>query len=65
MGPVPVGTVVSDPAETTDKMMRVAVLDTKWAWATPKPCAAVHRGLVWIAKDAVSRDYPAVAAATR
>jgi hypothetical protein len=65
MGPVPVGTVVTDPAETTDKMMRVALLDTKWNWATPKPCAAIHSGLVWIQRDAVSRDYPAVAAATR
>jgi len=65
MGPVPVGTVVSDPAETTDRMMRVALLDTKWNWATPKPCAAIHRGLVWIQRDAVSRDYPPVAAATR
>jgi hypothetical protein len=65
MGPMPVGTVVSDPAETTDRMMRVALLDTKWAWATPKPCDAIHRGLVWIQRDAVSRDYPPVAAATR
>jgi hypothetical protein len=65
MGPVPVGTVVSDPAETTDRMMRVALLDTKWNWATPKPCAAIHRGLVWIQKDVVSRDYPPAAAATR
>ena len=65
MGPMPVGTVVSDPAETTDRMMRVALLDTKWNWATPKPCDAIHRGLVWIQRGAVSRDYPAVAAATR
>jgi hypothetical protein len=46
-------------------MMRVALLDTKWNWATPKPCDAIHRGLVWIQRDAVSRDYPPVAAATR
>jgi hypothetical protein len=65
MGTVPIGTVVSDPAETTDRMMRVALLDTKWAWATPKPCDAIHRGLVWIQRDAVSRDYPPPAAATR
>ena len=65
MGPVPVGTVVSDPTETTDRMMRVALLDTKWNWATPKPCAAIHSGLVWMQRDVVSRDYPAAAAATR
>jgi len=62
MAPMPVGTVVSDPAETTDRMMRVALLDTKWNWATPKPCDAIHRGLVWIQRDAVSRDYPPVGA---
>jgi hypothetical protein len=64
-GPVPVGTVVGEPVETSDKMMRVALLDTRWQWATPKPCAAVHRGPVWIQRDAVSRDYPSVAPGTR
>jgi hypothetical protein len=58
MGPMTVGTVVSDPIETTNRMMRVALLDTRWQWATPKPCPPFHRGLVWIARDAVSRDYP-------
>jgi hypothetical protein len=46
-------------------MIQVALLDTKWQWATPKPCAPIHRGLVWIQRDAVSRDYPPVAATTR
>jgi len=64
LGPIPVGTVVSDPVDTKDRMMRVALLDTKWQWATPKECAPVHRGLVWIQRDAVTRDYPSTAAGT-
>ena len=65
MGTIPVGTVVSEPLETSDRMMRVILLDTRWQWATPKPCAAIHEGPVWIQRDAVSRDYPAAAPATR
>ena len=65
-GTVPIGTVVSDPpAKTTDRMIRVVLLDTQWQWATPKPCPAIHQGGVWIQRDAVSRDYPSVTAVTR
>jgi hypothetical protein len=60
-GPISVGTVVSEPLQTTDSMMRVVVLDTQWQWATPKPCAAIHDGPVWIQRSGVSRDYPPVA----
>src|SRR5262245_1086219 len=65
MGPVSVGTVVSEPLDTTDSMMRVIVLDTVWQWATPKPCAAIHDGPVWIRRAGVSRDYPAPSSVTR
>ena len=62
MGTIPVGTVVSEPLETSDQMIRVILLDTQWQWATPKPCAAIHDGPVWIQRDAVSRDYPTASA---
>ena len=62
MGTIPVGTVASEPMETSDQMIRVILLDTQWQWATPKPCAAIHDGPVWIQRDAVSRDYPTASA---
>jgi hypothetical protein len=64
-GPIPVGTVVSEPLQATDSMMRVVVLDTRWQWATPRPCAAIHDGPVWIPRTGVSRDYPAVTVTSR
>jgi hypothetical protein len=64
-GTMPVGTVASEPIEMTDRMMRVVLLDTRWKWATPKPCSQIHRGPVWIQRDAVSRDYPSAASPSR
>jgi hypothetical protein len=58
-GPIPVGTAVSEASEVTARMMRVVLLDTTWHWATPAPCAPIHTGPVWVARDAVSRDFPA------
>ena len=55
MGTIPVGTVVSEPLETSDQMIRVILLDTQWQWATPKPCAAIHDGPVL---DSARRGQP-------
>ena len=60
-GPIPIGTVVSDPLDATDRMMRVVLLDTRWHWATPTPCDAIHQSPVWVDKHAVSMDYPRAA----
>jgi len=57
-GPVPVGTVVTEPRQTSGKMIEVVLLDTLWHWAPPVKCPAVHTGTVWIDSSAVSRDYP-------
>jgi hypothetical protein len=46
-------------------MMRVTVLDTVWQWATPRPCAAIHDGPVWIRAAGISRDYPSPSSNTR
>ena len=58
-GAIPVGTTVSEPAETNGSMMKVVLLDTQWRWAPPTKCDAVHTAPVWIDSTAVSRDYPA------
>ncbi len=57
-GAAPVGTVVSEPLESREGMVRVMVLDTLWHWAPPARCPAVQHGTVWIPAGAISRDYP-------
>jgi hypothetical protein len=57
-GPIPVGTPVSEPLQTSGTLQQVIVLDALWHWAPPAKCAAAHHGPVWIEADAVSRDFP-------
>ena len=39
-------------------MIRVVVLDAHWLWAPPRKCDVIHSDAVWIAADAVSKDFP-------
>jgi hypothetical protein len=55
----PVGTLVGPPRRTDGDMIEVAILDVQWKWATPARCDAVHRGPVWIDRNAIGTDYPA------
>lgn len=55
---VPVGTVVSDPLETRNDMVRVNVIDTTWAWGPPKTCDAIHQNSVWVSSKVLSSDLP-------
>lgn len=54
----PIGTAVSEPLETRGNMVRVVVLDALWHWAPPNRCDAVHKDAVWVASNAISREYP-------
>ena len=58
LGAIPVGTPVTDPLETRDDWAKVVVLDALWHWATPRHCAPIKTGPVWIPANAVSRDFP-------
>jgi hypothetical protein len=55
---VPIGTVVSEPQQTSGRLIQVVLLDTTWQWAPPAKCPAVHKSAVWIESSAVSRDFP-------
>ena len=57
-GPIPVGTPVSDPLQTSGNMIQVRLLDVLWHWAPPVKCPEMHTTAVWIDKAAVGRDYP-------
>jgi len=57
-GAIPVGTVVTDALQQTNRMIQVVVLDSLWHWGPPTKCAAIHAGAVWIDSNTVSRDYP-------
>jgi hypothetical protein len=59
LGAVPVGTPVSAPLETRGEYVKVRVLDALWHWATPRHCAPIKTGAVWIPANAIGRDYPA------
>lgn len=61
LGPIPVGTPVSEPLETSGGFAKVVVLDALWHWATPRHCAPIKTGPVWIPSNAISRDYPGAA----
>jgi len=58
VGPLPVGTPVSDPLDTRGSMMQVVVLDAMWKFAPPVKCPFIHQKPVWIAKSAVGTNYP-------
>lgn len=53
---VPAGTVVSEPLAQDDRRVQVNLVDVWWHWASR--CDAVHRGPVWVQKNAIGRDYP-------
>jgi hypothetical protein len=55
---IPVGTVVSDPLQTSDRLIQVILLDTLWHWSPETKCVDVHKAPVWIEAGAVSREYP-------
>jgi hypothetical protein len=57
-GPIPAGTPVSDPVQTSGDMIQVHLLDALWHWAPPVKCPDMRKTAVWIDKAAVSRDYP-------
>lgn len=57
-GPIPIGTPVSEPLQTSGSMIQVRVLDALWHWAPPAKCDAVRKGPVWIKAEVVSADYP-------
>jgi hypothetical protein len=57
-GAAPVGTPVTAPLETRGDYVKVVVLDALWHWATPKHCAPIKTGAVWIPTAAISRDFP-------
>lgn len=59
LGAVPVGTPVTEALETSGEAIKVVVLDALWHWATPKHCAPIKTGPVWIPARAVSREFPA------
>jgi len=59
LGAIPVGTPVTQPVETRNGYAKVVVLDALWHWATPKHCAPIKTGPVWIPTGAIGRDYPA------
>jgi hypothetical protein len=54
----PVGTVVSEPLEMRGSMIRVVVLDAHWFWRPPRKCEAIQSDPVWVAADAISKDFP-------
>ena len=58
-GPIPVGTPVGDAIETRGDFARVILLDALWHWATPRHCAPIKTGAVWIPVSAISRNFPA------
>ena len=57
-GPIPAGTPVSDPVQTSGDMIQVRLLDALWHWAPPVKCPDIRKTPVWIDKAAVTRDYP-------
>jgi hypothetical protein len=59
LGPIPVGTPVSEFLETNGNMVRVALLDALWHWAPPVQCPEIRNGSVWIERAAVSTNFPA------
>ncbi len=58
LGPIPVGTPVTAPLDTRGDYVKVTVLDALWHWATPKHCAPIKTGPVWIPAAAISREFP-------
>jgi hypothetical protein len=58
IGALPVGTPVSAPIDIRGDMVQVVVLDAMWKFAPPAECPVIHDRPVWIAKAAVSTQYP-------
>lgn len=58
LGAIPVGTPVSAPLDTSGEFVKVVVLDALWHWATPKHCAPIKTGPIWIPSSVISREYP-------
>jgi hypothetical protein len=58
LGAIPVGTPVTEPRETQGDSVKVVVLDALWHWATPRHCAPIKTGPVWIPAASISRDFP-------
>lgn len=52
-----VGTPVNE-LQKSQAMSQVVILDALWRWAQKDSCDAVRTGSVWIASDAITRDYP-------
>jgi hypothetical protein len=52
-----VGTPVNE-LQKSEAMSQVVILDAMWRWAQKDSCDAVRTGPVWIASDAITRDYP-------
>jgi len=59
LGAIPVGTPVTEPRETQGDSVQVVVLDALWHWATPRHCAPIKTGPVWIPAASISREFPA------
>ena len=52
------GTPVNE-LQKSGSMSQVVILDANWRWASKNECNGVQDGPVWIASDAITRDYPA------
>ena len=57
-GPIPAGTPVSEPLETSGDMVRVVLLDALWHWIARADCPDLRRNAVWIERSAISSDFP-------
>lgn len=51
------GTPVNE-LQKAGSMSQVVILDANWRWASKNECNGVQDGPVWIASDAITRDYP-------
>jgi len=57
-GPIPAGTPVSEPLETSGSMVRVVLLDALWHWTGRADCPELRTSAVWIERAATDTDFP-------
>jgi hypothetical protein len=56
LGPIPIGTPVSEPRASSGTMIQIHLLDVMGELA--KECPALRHGPVWVHREAVSADFP-------
>jgi hypothetical protein len=56
LGPIPIGTPVSEPQASTETMVQIHLLDVVGELA--KECPALRNGPVWVHRAAVGADFP-------